>query len=229
MQTYHPGIMQKPGIPAHQMQRTGTRERACRSGTGQNPLAEHAQHAPQPRSIAWGGGGEAATKAAHLAFCERALGNRSAMSLTSLVRSAQILPNMQSRVVRFKIPRFQTAQWGNTRRTRDPGKPRPPHRSARALGSDKHTQHNPPPGKPPLPRLPHAFAKPHPRKPCACHALGSRTLFPAITLHPPFPSHHATSPPGSLVTSGAEGYVAPTAPAWTSAGQPRPTPVHPFS
>ena len=46
----------KPGIPAQQMQRTGTRERACGSGTGQNPLAEHAQHAPQPRSIAWGGG-----------------------------------------------------------------------------------------------------------------------------------------------------------------------------
>ena len=44
------------------MQRTGTRERACGSGTGQNPLAEHAQHAPQPRSIAWGGGGEAAMK-----------------------------------------------------------------------------------------------------------------------------------------------------------------------
>ena len=54
--------MQKPGIPAQQMQRTGTRERACGSGTGQNPLAEHAQHAPQPRSIAWEGGGEAAMK-----------------------------------------------------------------------------------------------------------------------------------------------------------------------
>jgi len=58
----HPGIMQKPGIPAQQMQRTGTRERACRSGRGQNPLVEHAQHAPQPRSIAWEGGGEAAMK-----------------------------------------------------------------------------------------------------------------------------------------------------------------------
>ena len=57
--------MQKPGIPAQQMQRTGTRERACGSGTGQIPLAEHAQHAPQPRSIAWEGGGEAAMKAAH--------------------------------------------------------------------------------------------------------------------------------------------------------------------
>jgi len=55
-------IMQKPGIPAQQMQRTGTRELACESGTGQDPLAEHAQHAPQPRSIAWGGGGEAAMK-----------------------------------------------------------------------------------------------------------------------------------------------------------------------
>ena len=29
---------------------------------GQSPLAEHAQHAPQPRSIAWEGGGEAAMK-----------------------------------------------------------------------------------------------------------------------------------------------------------------------
>jgi hypothetical protein len=48
--------MQKPGIPAQQMQRTGTRERACRSGTGQHPLAEHPQHASQPRSIAWEGG-----------------------------------------------------------------------------------------------------------------------------------------------------------------------------
>ena len=53
--------MQKPGIPAQQMQRTGTRERACGSGTGQNPLAEHAQHAPQPRSIA-ASRGEAAEK-----------------------------------------------------------------------------------------------------------------------------------------------------------------------
>eukprot|EP00966_Prymnesium_polylepis_P329868 7385548-Prymnesium_polylepis.2 len=44
-----------PGIPAQQMQRTG--ERACGSGTGQNStLAEHAQHAPQPRSIAWAQG-----------------------------------------------------------------------------------------------------------------------------------------------------------------------------
>ena len=59
---HHPSKVQKPGIPAQQMQRTGTRERACGSGTGQNPLAEHAQHAPQPRSIAWGGGGEAAMK-----------------------------------------------------------------------------------------------------------------------------------------------------------------------
>ena len=31
-----------PGIPAQQMQRTGTRERACGIGTGQNLLAEHA-------------------------------------------------------------------------------------------------------------------------------------------------------------------------------------------
>lgn len=55
----------EPGIPAHQMQRTG----ACGRGTGQHPLAEHAQHAPQLRSIAWGGGGEAAMKGgtAHLA------------------------------------------------------------------------------------------------------------------------------------------------------------------
>ena len=46
-----PGTMQKPGIPAQQMQRKGKREWACGSGTGQNPLAHHA---PQPRSIAWG-------------------------------------------------------------------------------------------------------------------------------------------------------------------------------
>ena len=44
----------KPGIPAQQMQRTDTRERACGIGTGQNPLAEHAHHATQPRSIACG-------------------------------------------------------------------------------------------------------------------------------------------------------------------------------
>ena len=68
---HQPGIMQKPGIPAQQMERTGTRASGCRSGTGQNPLLEHAHTAPQPRSIAWEGGGEAAMKA-HLAFCERA-------------------------------------------------------------------------------------------------------------------------------------------------------------
>ena len=56
--TNHPGIMQKPGIPAQQMQRTGTRNQACGRGTDQNQLAEHAQHAPQPRSIAWESRGE---------------------------------------------------------------------------------------------------------------------------------------------------------------------------
>ena len=56
----HPSIMQNPGIPAKQMQRTGTRERACGSGTGQNPLGEHEHITPQPRTVAWGGGGEAA-------------------------------------------------------------------------------------------------------------------------------------------------------------------------
>ena len=55
-----PGQHHHPG--REQMQRTGARERACGSGRGQHPLAEHAQHAPQPRSIAWGGGGEAAMK-----------------------------------------------------------------------------------------------------------------------------------------------------------------------
>ena len=52
-QQHYPGIMQKPGIPAQQMQRTGTRKQACGRGTDQTPLAEHAQHAPQTRSIAW--------------------------------------------------------------------------------------------------------------------------------------------------------------------------------
>ena len=70
--TIIPASLQKLGIPAQQMQRTGTRERACRSGTGQNPLAEHAHHAPQPRSIAWGGGGEAAMKGGAPCFLERA-------------------------------------------------------------------------------------------------------------------------------------------------------------
>ena len=69
---HQPGIMQKPGIPAQQMQRTGTRELACGSGTGQNPLAGHAHHAPQPRSIAWGGGAEAAMKGGAPCFCCRA-------------------------------------------------------------------------------------------------------------------------------------------------------------
>ena len=49
--TIIPGTMQQPGIRAQQMQRTGTRASGCRSGTGQTPLAEHAQHATQPRSI----------------------------------------------------------------------------------------------------------------------------------------------------------------------------------
>jgi len=63
--------MQKPGIPAQQMQRTGTRERACGSGTA---LQHAPQHALQPRSIAWGGGGEAAMKGgAHLAFARELL------------------------------------------------------------------------------------------------------------------------------------------------------------
>ena len=65
----HPGIMKNPGIPAQQMQRTGTRERVCRCGMGQNLLAEHAQRAPQPRSIAWGGSGEAAMKGDAPWFC----------------------------------------------------------------------------------------------------------------------------------------------------------------
>ena len=66
--------LQKPGIPAQQVQRTGTHERACGSGTGESPLAEHAHHAPQPRSIAWEAGGEAAMKgAAHLCFLRESL------------------------------------------------------------------------------------------------------------------------------------------------------------
>ena len=65
-----PAPWQKPGIPAQQMQLTGTRERACGSGTGQNPLAEHAPTAPQPRSIAWEGGGEAAMKGGAPSFAE---------------------------------------------------------------------------------------------------------------------------------------------------------------
>ena len=69
-----------PGIPAQQMQRTGTRERACGSGTGQNPLAEHAQHAPQPRSIAWGGGAEAAMKGDAPCFLRR-VGEQEVLSL----------------------------------------------------------------------------------------------------------------------------------------------------
>ena len=69
--------MQNPGIPAQQMQRTGTRERACGSGTGQNPLAEHAHHAPQPRSIAWGGGGEAAMKGGAPCFLRESFWTRS--------------------------------------------------------------------------------------------------------------------------------------------------------
>lgn len=41
----HPGIMQKPGIPAQQMQRTGTRERVCGSRTGQNQIyTNHGSH-----------------------------------------------------------------------------------------------------------------------------------------------------------------------------------------
>ena len=68
-QHHNPGIMLKPGIPAQQMH-----EPACRIGTGENPLAEHAQHAPQPRSIAWEGGREAAMKGGAPWLCERASG-----------------------------------------------------------------------------------------------------------------------------------------------------------
>ena len=69
--------MQKPGIPAQQMQRTDTRERACGSGTGQIPLAEHAHTTPQPRSIAWGGGGEAAMKRGAPCFLRESFWTRS--------------------------------------------------------------------------------------------------------------------------------------------------------
>ena len=51
------------------------RERACRSGTGQNPLVEHAHTAPQPCSIAWEGGGHAAMKGGTPWSCERASGH----------------------------------------------------------------------------------------------------------------------------------------------------------
>ena len=43
----HPGIMQKPGIPAQQMQRTDSRERACGSGTGQTH-SRSTRNASQP-------------------------------------------------------------------------------------------------------------------------------------------------------------------------------------
>ena len=66
--------MQKPGIPAQQMQRTGTRERACGSGTA---LQHAPQHALQPRSIAWGGGGEAAMKATRTLLLRESLWTRS--------------------------------------------------------------------------------------------------------------------------------------------------------
>ena len=69
--------MQKPGIPAQQMQRTGTRERACGSATGQHSLAEHAHTAPQPRSIAWEGGGEAAMKGGAPYFLRESFWTRS--------------------------------------------------------------------------------------------------------------------------------------------------------
>ena len=62
-----PGIMQKPGIPAQQMQRKGKREWACGSGTGQNPLAHQRPATSQHR--VGRGAGEAA---AHLA-CESVL------------------------------------------------------------------------------------------------------------------------------------------------------------
>ena len=76
--------MQKPGIPAQQMQRTGTRERACGRGTGQNPLAEHAQHAPQPRSIAWRGGGQAHALTSLLSGWHKRLAWHTDLSVLSL-------------------------------------------------------------------------------------------------------------------------------------------------
>ena len=81
----HPGTMQKPGSPAQQIKSTGTRERACGSGTGQNPLAEHAQHAPQPRSIAWGGGGEAAIKGGAPCFLRESFWTRSSNGSSDVV------------------------------------------------------------------------------------------------------------------------------------------------
>ena len=55
-----PASLQNPASRHSRCSKTGTRERACGNGTGQHSLAEHAQHAPQLRSIAWEGGGEAA-------------------------------------------------------------------------------------------------------------------------------------------------------------------------
>ena len=74
------GIMAEARIPAQQMRRTDTREAGRaglqeRKGMGQDPLVEHTQHAPQPRSIAWGGGGAAAIKAvSHLLGARELLG-----------------------------------------------------------------------------------------------------------------------------------------------------------
>ena len=42
-QTHHPGIMADPGIPAQQMQRTGTHTLVCRSGMDRHALTKHAQ------------------------------------------------------------------------------------------------------------------------------------------------------------------------------------------
>ena len=65
-QAIYPGIMQNPGIPAQQMQRTGTREWACGSGTGQ----KHSRSTRTTRRNLAASRGEAAErqrrKAAHI-------------------------------------------------------------------------------------------------------------------------------------------------------------------
>ena len=84
--------------PASRHSRCSAQARASGLAGGQRPktaLADHAQHAPQPRSIAWEGGGEAAMKGGALEYYHELAGtlaNARDLKVIDRVRSMSPCP-----------------------------------------------------------------------------------------------------------------------------------------
>ena len=76
LQTRHPG----KADAAHRHARVGLREQYW-----PKPTRVHAQHAPQPRSIAWEGGGEAAMKGGAPCFLRESFWTRSSNGSSDVV------------------------------------------------------------------------------------------------------------------------------------------------